>query len=112
MFETYYQEDMVEDKAVQLVKDAIRAGIFNDLGSGSNVDITVIRRDGTVSRHRTFEDAAGQASAYRAKFARPAKLTPPPGTTFVIEETYRAFKKDGKKSEEAAAAVAAAAMEI
>jgi 20S proteasome subunit beta 2 len=28
------------------VTAAIEAGIFNDLGSGSNVDITVIQRDG------------------------------------------------------------------
>ena len=29
-----------------LVRDAIRAGIFNDLGSGSNVDLCVITKDG------------------------------------------------------------------
>ena len=28
------------------MKDAIRAGIFNDLGSGSNVDVMVIKADG------------------------------------------------------------------
>ena len=42
---------------MQLVRDAIRAGIFNDLGSGSNVDVTVIRKD-DVSRFRTYEVAA------------------------------------------------------
>ena len=31
-------------EAQKLVRDAIRAGIFNDLGSGSNVDITIIKR--------------------------------------------------------------------
>lgn len=31
---------------MELVKDAIEAGIFNDLGSGSNVDLTVITKDG------------------------------------------------------------------
>jgi 20S proteasome subunit beta 2 len=30
---------------VQLVRDAIAAGIFNDLGSGSNVDVCVITKD-------------------------------------------------------------------
>jgi 20S proteasome subunit beta 2 len=30
------------DAALQLVKDAISAGIFNDLGSGSNVDACII----------------------------------------------------------------------
>ncbi|CAM9245315.1 unnamed protein product, partial [Ectocarpus fasciculatus] len=59
VFETRYQEDMEEDAAVLLVRDAIRAGIFNDLGSGSNVDVTVIRKGGEVVRHRTYENAAG-----------------------------------------------------
>lgn len=93
VFETRYQEDMEEAAAVELVRDAIRAGIFNDLGSGSNVDITVIRKDMSVSRHRTYEVAAGKASTYRAKFPRPAKLTPPPGATFVIEESFKPHKK-------------------
>lgn len=30
---------------MQLVHDAIAAGIFNDLGSGSNVDLCVITKD-------------------------------------------------------------------
>ncbi|RYG62833.1 hypothetical protein EON64_17135, partial [archaeon] len=64
VFESRFQEDMEEQQAVELVRDSIRAGIFNDLGSGSNVDITVIRTDGTVSKHRTYEEAAGRASAY------------------------------------------------
>jgi len=89
VFETRYAEDLEEDKAIELVRDSIRAGIFNDLGSGSNVDVTVIRNDSTVTRHRTYENAAGSSADYKAKFERPAKLTPPPGTTFVIEETFR-----------------------
>ncbi|KAG9330195.1 hypothetical protein JZ751_026112 [Albula glossodonta] len=43
-----------EDEAKQLVRDAITAGITNDLGSGSNVDLCVIRRDG-VEYIRPFE---------------------------------------------------------
>eukprot|EP00428_Durinskia_dybowskii_P064532 CAMPEP_0170386132 /NCGR_PEP_ID=MMETSP0117_2-20130122/16874_1 /TAXON_ID=400756 /ORGANISM="Durinskia baltica, Strain CSIRO CS-38" /LENGTH=300 /DNA_ID=CAMNT_0010641939 /DNA_START=44 /DNA_END=946 /DNA_ORIENTATION=+ len=89
VFETRYAEDLEEDKAIELVRDSIRAGIFNDLGSGSNVDVTVIRNDSTVTRHRTYENAAGSSADYKAKFERPAKLTPPPGTTFVIEESFR-----------------------
>ena len=41
---------MEEADAVKLVRDAIRAGIFNDLGSGSNVDVTVIRTGGEVQQ--------------------------------------------------------------
>lgn len=33
-----------EAEAKQLVRDAIAAGIFNDLGSGSNIDVCVITK--------------------------------------------------------------------
>jgi 20S proteasome subunit beta 2 len=92
VFETRYKEDMSAEEGIALVKDAIRSGIFNDLGSGSNVDITVIRKDG-VSRLRTYENAAGNASAFKSQYARPAKLTPPPGTTMVIEESFKPHRK-------------------
>ena len=35
------------EEAKELVKDAIFAGIFNDLGSGSSCDLCVITKDGT-----------------------------------------------------------------
>ena len=35
--------------------DAIRSGIFNDLGSGSNVDLTAILTDGSVKVMRNFD---------------------------------------------------------
>lgn len=87
-----FVEDLDEEAGIALVRDAIRAGIFNDLGSGSNVDITVIRRGGDVSRFRTYENAAGSAADLRKTYPRPTKLTPPPGTTFVIEESFRPHK--------------------
>ena len=93
IFESRFVEDMEEVDAIQLVKDAIRAGIFNDLGSGSNVDVTVIRKDNNVSRCRTIENAAGDASTYKALYARPTKMNPPAGTTFVIEESFRPHTK-------------------
>lgn len=33
-----------EEQAKRLVRDAIAAGIFNDLGSGSNIDLCVITK--------------------------------------------------------------------
>lgn len=47
VFEAGWREDMSREDAMKLVADAIRAGIFNDLGSGSNVDLTVITKDST-----------------------------------------------------------------
>jgi 20S proteasome subunit beta 2 len=42
VFETQWKTAMSQDEAVKLCSDAILAGIFNDLGSGSNVDVCVI----------------------------------------------------------------------
>lgn len=47
VFEDRYKFDLNEEEAKELVADAIRAGIFNDLGSGSNVDLCVITKDKT-----------------------------------------------------------------
>ncbi|KAJ7802415.1 20S proteasome subunit [Mycena olivaceomarginata] len=42
VFESGWKANMSREAALQLVKDAISAGIFNDLGSGSNVDACII----------------------------------------------------------------------
>ena len=54
IFEAEYREDMEEEEAKALVAKAIRSGIFNDLGSGSNVDIRVIRK-GVTEEFRNCE---------------------------------------------------------
>ena len=46
ILETGYKDDMTQEEAIELVKNAIEAGIFNDLGSGSNVDIFIITKKG------------------------------------------------------------------
>ena len=35
------------EEGIRIVAKAVRSGIFNDLGSGSNVDVTVITKDKT-----------------------------------------------------------------
>ena len=52
IFESDWKEDMDEDDAVALVQRAIGAGIFNDLGSGSNCDVCILRTDGTKDYRR------------------------------------------------------------
>ncbi|CAM9677546.1 unnamed protein product [Discosporangium mesarthrocarpum] len=61
-----YREGMEEEEAVGLVKDAISAGIENDLGSGSNVDLCVIthrrgleHRRGVQGKHPQLTPAGG-----------------------------------------------------
>ena len=40
-----------------MVREAITAGITNDLGSGSNVDVMVISKDATEGKmHRGFRE--------------------------------------------------------
>lgn len=38
-----------------MVKDAIEAGIFHDLGSGSNVDVVVLTRDNPAEILRNYK---------------------------------------------------------
>ncbi|KAJ1895543.1 proteasome core particle subunit beta 2 [Kickxella alabastrina] len=47
MFESRWRSQMSREDAIELVKDAIEAGIFNDLGSGSNVDVCVLTEGNT-----------------------------------------------------------------
>lgn len=48
VFETQWKQLMTRDEAVKLASEAIQAGIFNDLGSGSNVDVCVITAEKTT----------------------------------------------------------------
>ncbi|RQM06988.1 hypothetical protein DH86_00000129 [Scytalidium sp. 3C] len=48
VFETQWKPSLTEQEAIDLAADAIQAGIFNDLGSGSNVDVCVITKDKTT----------------------------------------------------------------
>lgn len=47
---------MEEEEAKKLVRDAIASGVFNDLGSGSNIDLCVIKK-GSVNYLRGYEYA-------------------------------------------------------
>ncbi|KAG8084867.1 hypothetical protein GUJ93_ZPchr0010g7313 [Zizania palustris] len=47
VFESKYKEGLTREEGIQLVSEAICAGIFNDLGSGSNVDVCVITKGKT-----------------------------------------------------------------
>eukprot|EP01114_Cavostelium_apophysatum_P018145 TRINITY_DN554_c0_g1_i1.p1 TRINITY_DN554_c0_g1~~TRINITY_DN554_c0_g1_i1.p1 ORF type:complete len:272 (-),score=37.75 TRINITY_DN554_c0_g1_i1:34-849(-) len=47
VFEAGFRPDMDREAGIKLVHAAISAGIFNDLGSGSNVDVVVLTRGKT-----------------------------------------------------------------
>jgi len=63
VFEADYREGMGEEEAVALVARAVRAGIFNDLGSGSNVDVCVIRKKAACAAKEAGAGAAAAAAA-------------------------------------------------
>ncbi|CAI0454727.1 unnamed protein product [Linum tenue] len=44
VFESKYKEGLNKEEGIKLVTEAICSGIFNDLGSGSNVDVCVITK--------------------------------------------------------------------
>ncbi|KAI2803765.1 Proteasome subunit beta type-7 [Blomia tropicalis] len=56
VFESRWKPDMNLEEGKKLVRDAIIAGIFNDLGSGSNVDLCVITK-GDLQYLRNYEVA-------------------------------------------------------
>lgn len=45
ILEAGYKKDMEKDEAIHLAVDAVKAGILNDLYSGSNVDVVIIEQD-------------------------------------------------------------------
>jgi 20S proteasome subunit beta 2 len=79
VFEAGWKENLEEAEAEKLVRDAIVAGIQNDLGSGSNVDITVIRNDEPKAIiKRPYE-------IIEAKGVKQGKYDFPKGTTAVLK---------------------------
>lgn len=87
VFEAGWKEDMEEAEAIELVKDAIHAGIFNDLGSGSNVDITVIPLSGPTQVMRGY-DTPNEQSDLRGNYRRPAGNSVAPGATAVLATKF------------------------
>ncbi len=59
VFESGYKDDLSREEAIELVGNAIKAGIYNDLGSGSNVDLCVITK-GKVDYLRNHEYLQGK----------------------------------------------------
>lgn len=87
VFEAHYRPNLSKEEAMNLVSEAILAGIFNDLGSGSNVDLTVI----TTVDHK--------AEIYR-NWIKPNEREPkqqsykvPKGSSAFIKESIRPLRE-------------------
>lgn len=78
VFETQWRPSLTRDEAVQLASDAILAGIFNDLGSGSNVDVAIITKDNTELKRGHVKPNERSAKLKSYAFEK--------GTTAVLNE--------------------------
>lgn len=82
VFESQYKDGMDEKEAIQMVDNAIQAGIFNDLGSGSNVDICIITQNGTKMIRNYHDQQLNQR-----KYTRKKSVLFRRGTTEWLKET-------------------------
>ncbi|PVU87565.1 hypothetical protein BB561_006287 [Smittium simulii] len=88
IFESRYKPNMEREEAIQLVNDAVESGIFNDLGSGSNVDVCVITKE-KVDYLRNYNKPNQRIPKIgNYKFNR--------GTTAIISETVKTFNKSSE----------------
>lgn len=74
-FETGWKAGLTRDQAIELVCEAIEAGIWNDLGSGSNVDVCVVEK-GKSQMMRNYRTPNVRSS-------KQLRYTPKPGSTAV-----------------------------
>lgn len=78
ILEDRFKPDMEMEEAKELVRAAIHSGIMCDLGSGNNIDLCVITRDG-VDYIRPFQES-------QFKDKRTTKYKYRPGTTPVLTQ--------------------------
>ena len=86
VFETYYNDDMEREEASDLCIKAIESGIFNDLGSGSNVDVVLIDERG-VEMRRNVRKYNQKASAGNVDYTFKSGVSP-------IRNTYNLVVQD------------------
>jgi len=74
VIESGWNENITEAEAIKLVRDAIHAGITNDLGSGSNVDVYVLKRGQDVNIMRPYEEV-GMRGVRQGDYSFPSGVT-------------------------------------
>jgi 20S proteasome subunit beta 2 len=88
VFEAKWRRDMGRQEAIDLVREAIESGIFNDLGSGSNVDICVLEKD-KVEMLRNYarpNERGAKEQSYRFQRGVTAVLSSSIRDLVVVEE--------------------------
>jgi len=102
VFENGWHKELGKQDAINLVHQAIRAGIYNDLGSGGNVDLCIITKDGADFR-RTYEEA-NPRFYYRLKGYKFE-----PGTTAVLSSSVEIVSTSSSSSSSSSGASATVA---
>ncbi|KAK9451607.1 nucleophile aminohydrolase [Limtongia smithiae] len=86
VLETNWKETLTKDEAMTLCASAIEAGIWNDLGSGSNVDMCVMEVDKPAVLYRNYRTPNVRATKEKSYlFAK--------GTTSVLSTKIRPIVK-------------------
>ncbi|XP_042980321.1 proteasome subunit beta type-7-B-like isoform X2 [Carya illinoinensis] len=92
VFESKYHEGLTKDEGINLVCEAICSGIFNDLGSGSNVDVCVITkghkeylRNHQLPNPRTYVSSKGFSFPKKTAEVLLTRVTPLQEKVEVIE---------------------------
>lgn len=83
VFESRWHDKLTRAEAIALVVDAISAGIFNDLGSGSNVDVCVIEKGKNEMLRNYVRPNERVPKEISYKFRK--------GTTAITKEQIRKF---------------------
>jgi 20S proteasome subunit beta 2 len=80
VFETQFQDNMTKEQAIEVCANAIQAGIVNDMGSGSNVDVVTITREEGAQYQRGYRKFNAKAYTSPQEFNFPVGTTPIKGT--------------------------------
>lgn len=91
--EANYKPDMDKETAMNLVKDAISAGIFNDLGSGGSVNLTVIEK-GKTETFEGYENLNERKVPPQLPYIFPKGTTPVLKTEIIPLSSYEIMEVD------------------
>lgn len=83
VLESGFKDNLTTVEGAKLVAEAIRAGVMNDLGSGGNVDIIIMSRDGKAEHKRAFMSPSPRV------YTNPKAYVFPHGTTPVLVEVTK-----------------------
>eukprot|EP01008_Symbiontida_sp_HLA12_P001558 NODE_2687_length_455_cov_381.072289_g2666_i0.p1 GENE.NODE_2687_length_455_cov_381.072289_g2666_i0~~NODE_2687_length_455_cov_381.072289_g2666_i0.p1 ORF type:complete len:111 (+),score=28.61 NODE_2687_length_455_cov_381.072289_g2666_i0:40-333(+) len=85
--EAGFRDDLEEEQAKALVAKAVLSGVYNDMGSGNNVDLVVIKRGQPAQVLRPY------LTPNPRKYRKPEGYSFPPGTTPVLRTTVEVIEE-------------------